>query len=85
MPNHCVNVTLSLRMGPLSILVKTGCNPTIKADKVAVNTAVIKNINFLKEATEIFGSSTLSISIEAVKLEITNITASLKVEEIIQV
>tara|TARA_X000000368_G_scaffold417505_1_gene414093 strand:+ start:724 stop:1554 length:831 start_codon:yes stop_codon:yes gene_type:complete len=39
------------------------------ADKVAVNTAVIKNINFLKEATEIFGSSTLSISIEAVKLE----------------
>ena len=39
------------------------------ADKVAVNTAVIKNINFLKEATEIFGSSTISISIEAVKLE----------------
>ena len=39
------------------------------ADKVAVNTAVIKNINFLNEATEIFGSSTISISIEAVKLE----------------
>ena len=39
------------------------------ADKVAINTAVIKNINFLKEACEIFGSSTLSISIEAVKLE----------------
>lgn len=39
------------------------------ADKVAVNTAVIKNINFLKDASEIFGSSTLSISIEAVKLE----------------
>ena len=39
------------------------------ADKVAVNTAAIKNINFLREATEIFGSSTISISIEAVKLE----------------
>ena len=39
------------------------------ADKVAVNTAAIKNINFLNEATEIFGSSTISISIEAVKLE----------------
>ncbi len=39
------------------------------ADKVAVNTAAIKNINFLKEATEIFGSSTISVSIEAVKLE----------------
>lgn len=39
------------------------------ADKVSINTAAIKNINFLKEACEIFGSSTLSISIEAVKLE----------------
>jgi imidazole glycerol-phosphate synthase subunit HisF len=39
------------------------------ADKVAVNTAAIKDVNFLKDASEIFGSSTLSISIEAVKLE----------------
>ena len=39
------------------------------ADKVSVNTAAINNINFLREAIEIFGSSTISISIEAVKLE----------------
>ena len=39
------------------------------ADKVAINTAAIKDINFLKNSCEIFGSSTLSVSIEAVKLE----------------
>ena len=27
--------TFSFKIGPLKILVKTGCNPTIKADKVA--------------------------------------------------
>ena len=36
-PNHCIKVTLSLRIGPLNILVNTGCNPTINADRVADN------------------------------------------------
>ena len=39
------------------------------ADKVSINTAAIKNINFVKDAVQIFGSSTISISIEANKLE----------------
>mgnify|MGYP004181127673 CR=1 FL=1 len=34
-PNHCINVTLSFKIGPLKIFVKIGCRPTIKADKVA--------------------------------------------------
>ena len=37
------------------------------ADKVALNTAVIKNPDLIKEASLIFGSSTISISIEALK------------------
>lgn len=37
------------------------------ADKVAINTAAIKNPNFIKEASEIFGSSTIVIGIEAIK------------------
>jgi cyclase len=37
------------------------------ADKVSINTAAIKNPNFIKEASEIFGSSTIVIGIEAIK------------------
>ncbi len=37
------------------------------ADKVAINTAAIKNPNFIKEASRKFGSSTIVVSIEAIK------------------
>jgi len=37
------------------------------ADKVSINTAAIKNPNFIKQASEIFGSSTIVIGIEAIK------------------
>lgn len=37
------------------------------ADKVAINTAAIKNPNLIKEAAKTFGSSTIVVSIEAIK------------------
>jgi cyclase len=37
------------------------------ADKVAINTAAIKNPDFVKEAANKFGSSTIVIAIEAIK------------------
>ncbi len=37
------------------------------ADKVAINTAAIKNPNFIREASLKFGSSTIVIAIEAIK------------------
>jgi imidazole glycerol-phosphate synthase subunit HisF len=37
------------------------------ADKVSLNTAAIKNPNFIKEASRIFGSSTIVVTIEAIK------------------
>ncbi len=37
------------------------------ADKVSLNTAAIKNPSVVKEASKIFGSSTIAISIEAIK------------------
>ena len=37
------------------------------ADKVSINTAAIKNPEFIKEATNYYGSSTIIISMEAVK------------------
>jgi cyclase len=37
------------------------------ADKVAINTAAIKNTDFIKEAANKFGSSTIVVSIEAIK------------------
>ncbi len=37
------------------------------ADKVALNTAAVKNPNIIKEAANTFGSSTIVISIEAIK------------------
>lgn len=37
------------------------------ADKVALNTAVIRNPNFIKEASLQFGSSTIVVAIEAIK------------------
>ncbi len=37
------------------------------ADKVSLNTAAIKNPNIIKESVQIFGSSTITISIEAVR------------------
>jgi cyclase len=39
------------------------------ADKVAINTAAIKNPNFIKEASDSFGSQCIVISIEAKKKE----------------
>ncbi len=39
----------------------------IGADKVSINTAAIKRPNFIKEASEEFGSSTIVITIEAIK------------------
>lgn len=39
------------------------------ADKVALNTAAIKNPGIIKEASKIFGSSTIVISIEAKKVD----------------
>lgn len=40
---------------------------SIGADKVALNTAAIQNPNLITEAAEIFGASTVVISIEALK------------------
>lgn len=37
------------------------------ADKVAINTAAIKNPNFIREASLKFGSSTIVVAIEAIK------------------
>ena len=37
------------------------------ADKVSINTAAIKDPNFIREASKKFGSSTIVISIEAIK------------------
>lgn len=37
------------------------------ADKVAINTAAIKNPDFIKEAANKFGSSTIVVAIEAIK------------------
>ena len=39
------------------------------ADKVSINTAAFKNKNFLSEAVREFGSSTISINIETLKIE----------------
>lgn len=39
----------------------------IGADKISINTAAIKRPEFIKEASEEFGSSTIVISIEAIK------------------
>ncbi|OGH12320.1 MAG: imidazole glycerol phosphate synthase cyclase subunit, partial [Candidatus Levybacteria bacterium RIFCSPHIGHO2_01_FULL_36_15] len=37
------------------------------ADKVSLNTAAIKNPSIVREASRIFGSSTITVSIEAIK------------------
>jgi imidazole glycerol-phosphate synthase subunit HisF len=37
------------------------------ADKVVINTAALHNPNFIKEASETFGSSTIVVGIEAIK------------------
>ena len=39
------------------------------ADKVAINTAIVKNINFLKSAVKNFGTSNIVASIEAKKVK----------------
>lgn len=39
------------------------------ADKVAINTAAVKNESFIKESSQIFGSQCIVISIEALKTE----------------
>tara|TARA_B100000427_G_scaffold326085_1_gene334096 strand:- start:1267 stop:2124 length:858 start_codon:yes stop_codon:yes gene_type:complete len=39
------------------------------ADRVSINTAAINNKKFIKNAVEIFGSSTISITIETLKLD----------------
>ena len=37
------------------------------ADKVSINTAAVKNPEFIKESSERFGSSTITISVEVIK------------------
>ncbi len=37
------------------------------ADKVSLNTAVIKNPEIIREASKVFGSSTIVVTIEAIK------------------
>lgn len=37
------------------------------ADKVSLNTAAIKNPNIIREASHVFGSSTITVTIEAIK------------------
>lgn len=39
------------------------------ADKVAINSSVLDNINFLKEASRVFGSSTISINMEVTNIK----------------
>jgi cyclase len=39
------------------------------ADKVCINTAAIKNPKFIKQASELFGSSTIVVTIEAIRQE----------------
>ena len=39
----------------------------IGADKISINTAAIKRPEFIREASEEFGSSTIVVSIEAIK------------------
>jgi cyclase len=39
------------------------------ADKVSINSAIVKNLNFLKMAVKKFGSSTINCSIECIKFE----------------
>ena len=39
------------------------------ADKVSINTALFEDLNFLKKSTKIFGSSTISCSVEIIKNE----------------
>ena len=39
----------------------------VGADKVCLNTAAINNPNFIKEASKMFGSSTIVVAIEAIK------------------
>lgn len=40
----------------------------VGADKISINTAAVKRPEFVKEAAEEFGSSTIVVSIEAIKL-----------------
>ena len=39
------------------------------ADKVCVNSAVVKNLKFLKSSVKIFGSSTIAVIIECIRLK----------------
>ena len=39
------------------------------ADKVSINSAAINNINFVKKASRVFGSSTITCIIEAIKID----------------
>lgn len=39
------------------------------ADKVSINSAVVKNISFLKQAAKMFGSSTITCAVECIKIE----------------
>lgn len=45
------------------------------ADKIVLNTAAVKNPKFIKEAVKKFGSSTISIAIEAIKDDNNNFIA----------
>ena len=39
------------------------------ADKISINSAIVKNINFLKKSVRRFGSSTINCAIECIKFE----------------
>ena len=39
------------------------------ADKVCINSAAIDNINFIKKASRVYGSSTISVGLECIKIK----------------
>ena len=51
------------------------------ADKISLNSAAVKNPKFITECAQIFGTSTISINIQTIKLMM-NITYLLKLGEI---
>ena len=51
------------------------------ADKVSLNTAVVRNPSFIEEAAKTFGSSTIVVAIEAIKSPMDNTLHSLTTVE----
>ena len=55
------------------------------ADKVSINTAAVKDINFIKEASKKFGAQCIVVAVDAKKISEKNGKCSLMEEEIVQV